>query len=54
MKTPEWHYWRRCDVFIVNFETYFTSFYSVSIVNFERVNAGWDAFSQEWKREVAH
>ena len=30
----------RSDVFIVNFETYFTPCFSVSIINFEHVTAG--------------
>ena len=34
--------WRRSSVFIVNFEIYFTPSTSVSNVNFEQVNAGWD------------
>ena len=33
---------RRSGTFIVNFETYFTPCSSVSIVNFEHVNAGWN------------
>ena len=34
--------WRRFGAFIINFEHFFTPFSSVSIVNFEQVNAGWD------------
>ena len=44
MKTPKrrhWRHWRRFDVFIVNFEYFSHHFSSVSIVNFEQVNAGW-------------
>ena len=37
--TPERRHWRRSGVFIVNFE--FTPCSSISIVNFEQVNAGW-------------
>ena len=33
--------WRRFDVFIVNFEHISHLCSSVSIVNFEQVNAGW-------------
>ena len=40
IKTPERGRWYCSGVFIVNFVTYFTPFSSVSIVNFERVNAG--------------
>ena len=42
-KPPKWHQWRRFGSFIANFEhiSHFCS--SVSIVNFERVIAGWDA-----------
>ena len=36
--TPKRRQWHRSDVFIVNF---FTPCYSVSIVNFENVVAGW-------------
>ena len=42
IKTPErrhWHRWRRSGVFIVNYEHITCS--SVSIVNFEQVNADW-------------
>ena len=41
IKTPKRLHWRRFGVFIVNFEhiSHFCS--SVSIVNFEQVNAGW-------------
>ena len=38
IKTPERSPWRRSGVFIVNFEHYFTSFSSVSIIDFEQVN----------------
>ena len=38
MKTPERRHWRRSGVFIVNFEHYFTSFPSVSIVDFKQVS----------------
>ena len=41
-KTPEWRDWRRYGVSIINFWTCFTPCSSVSIVNFEQVNAGWD------------
>ena len=34
IKTPEWHQWHRSGVFIVNFESIFTAFSSVSIVDF--------------------
>ena len=42
IKTPErrhWRRWRRSGVFIVNYEHITCS--SVSIVNFEQVNADW-------------
>ena len=42
MKTPEWRYWRRSGVFIVNFEHIFYFALEVSIVNFEQVNASWE------------
>ena len=38
-KTPERRQWRHSGVFIVNFEHIFTLSSSVSIVNFEPVNA---------------
>ena len=38
IKSPEQYQWCRSGVFIVNFEHTCTS---VSIVNFEQVNAGW-------------
>ena len=41
-KTPEWLDWHRYGVSIINFWTCFTPCSSVSIVNFEQVNAGWD------------
>ena len=37
INTPERRHWRR---------TYFTPCSSVSIVNFEQVNAGWEGVSQ--------
>ena len=40
IKSPERRHWRYSGVFIVNFKTYFTPCSSVSIVNFEHVNAG--------------
>ena len=40
IKTPERRQWRRSGVFTVNL--YFTPCSSVSIVNFEHVNAGWE------------
>ena len=40
IKTPERRQWRPSGVFIVNFEHIYT-FFSVSIVTFEQVNAGW-------------
>ena len=42
VKIPERRQWRRSGIFIVNFEHNFTPFSTVSIVNFEQVNAGWD------------
>ena len=33
--------WHRSGAFIINFWTYFTPCFSVSIVNFEHVIAGW-------------
>ena len=41
IKTPERRHWRRCGVFIIKLWTYFTPCSSVSIVDFEQVNAGW-------------
>ena len=41
IKTWEWHHWRRSQVSIVNFRTYFTPCSCVSIVNFEQVKAVW-------------
>ena len=43
IKTSERRQWRRC--FHCQLWTYFTSWSSVSIVNFEQVNAGWIALS---------
>ena len=37
IKTPEWRYWPRSNVFIVNL-TYFTRYSTASIVDFELVN----------------
>ena len=34
--------------------TYFTSYSSVSIVNFEQVNAGWGVFSGIFQKEVKY
>ena len=42
IKTPERPHWRPSGVFIVNFEHIYTSCSSVSVVNFEKVNADWD------------
>ena len=42
IKIPERRHWCHSGVFIVKFETYFTTCFSVSIVNFEQVNAVWD------------
>ena len=39
IQTPEQRHWRRSGVFIVNYEH--ITFSSVSIVNFEQVNADW-------------
>ena len=41
IRIPERHHWRRSGIFIVNFWTYLTPCSSVSVVNFEQVNAGW-------------
>ena len=41
IETENISHWRRSGVFIVNF-TYFTSFSSVSIVEFEQENISWD------------
>ena len=40
-KIQERHQWCRSGIFIVNFLIYFTPFSSVSVVNFEQLNAGW-------------
>ena len=42
-KTPERRHWRRSGVFIDYFE-HFTPCSSVSIINFEHLIAGWEAF----------
>ena len=41
IKTPERRQWRRSGVYIVKLWTYFTPFFSVSIVNFEQANVSW-------------
>ena len=41
IKTPKRRHWRRFGVFTVNFEHISHLCSSVSIVNFEHVNAGW-------------
>ena len=41
IKIPDQRHWRRSGVFVVNFERILLCS-SVSIVNFEQVNAGWD------------
>ena len=41
INTPERRHWRRFGVFILNF-SHFTSCSRVSIVDFEKVNAGWE------------
>ena len=41
IKTPKRRHWRRFGVFTVNFEHISQLCSSVSIVNFEYVNAGW-------------
>ena len=41
MKTPKRRQWRRFVVFAVNFEHISHLCFSVSIVNFEQVIAGW-------------
>ena len=41
IKTPKRRHWRRFDVFIVNVEHISHLCSSVSINNFEQVNAGW-------------
>ena len=41
IKTSERREWRRSDVFVVNFWTYFTPCSSVSVVDFGYVIAGW-------------
>ena len=41
IKIPEQRHWRRSGVFVVNFER-ISLCSSVSIVNFEQVNAGWN------------
>ena len=40
-KDTKWHQWHRFGVFIVNFEHISHLCSSVSIANFEQVNAGW-------------
>ena len=46
IKPPKRHHWRPFGGFIVNFEDILHLCSSVSIVNFEKVNAGWDALSE--------
>ena len=41
INTPERRHWRRFGVFILN-SSHFTSCSRVSIVDFEKVNAGWE------------
>ena len=41
IKTPKRRHWRRFGVFIVNFEHISHLRSSVSVVTFEKVNAGW-------------
>ena len=41
IKTPVRRHGHRSGVFIANFEHIFTPFTSVSIVDFEQVNASW-------------
>ena len=43
IKQPKRRHWRRFGSFIVNFEHISHLCCSVSIVNFEQVNAGWDS-----------
>ena len=42
IKSPKRRHWRRFGGFIVNFEHISHLCFSVSIVNFEQVNAAWD------------
>ena len=42
IKTPERCHWRRSGVFIVNFEE-ISHCSGVSVVDFEQLNAGWEA-----------
>ena len=48
IKTPKQRHWHRFGVFVVNFEhiSYLCS--TVSIVNFEQVNASWDSDNEIW------
>ena len=48
IKTPERRQWRRSGVFIVNSGTYIKPCSSVSIVNFEQVNASWNYNCFSW------
>ena len=51
VKTAERRHWRRSVIFIVNFEqhiSYFIPCSSVSIINFDLVNAGWKGFLQRY------
>ena len=41
IKTPKRRHWRRFGVFIVNFEHISHLRSSVSVVTFDKVNAGW-------------
>ena len=42
IKTPKRCHWRRFHVFIVNFEHISHLCFGASIVNFEKVHAGWE------------
>ena len=46
IKPPKRRQWRRFGGFIVNFEHISQLCSSVSIVNFEQVNAGWDVINK--------
>ena len=45
-------HWRRSGVFIVNVEHIYTPCSSVSIVNFEQVNAGWAVTSSHLSNTI--
>ena len=52
MLKQDMSHWRRSGVFIVNVEHIYTPCSSVSIVNFEQVNAGWAVTSSHLSNTI--